>query len=160
MLFAFFSIPAEAQFQQPPQQAPQIEVSQDELEVFLEASMNARDVQMESQQEMVAIVEEEGIGVEAYNEIMQAQQMGQSIDEIDVTSEQIEQFESASEQIQEVEVAMEEQLTEAVENEGLEMERFQEINMAIQQDPGLQQQLQMMMQEQMPAQPQQPPPPQ
>ena len=158
-VFAFFSVPVQAQFQMPPQEAPQIEVSDEELELFIDASMNAQTVQMESQQEMISIVDEEGIEVSTYNEIMQAQQMGQSLGDIGVSASDIEKFERAQEQIQEVEVRMERNLAEAVEEEGMEMERFQEINVAIQQDPELQQRAQQMIQEiQMQQQPQPQPP--
>jgi len=156
-VFALFAIPAHAQFQMPPQEAPQIEVSDEELELFIDASMNAQSVQMQSQQEMIAIVDEEGIEVSTYNEIMQAQQMGQSLEDIGVTESDIEKFQRAQEQIQVVEERMERDLAEAVQDEGMEMERFQEINMAIQQDPELQQRAQQMIQEiQMQQQPQQP----
>lgn len=146
-VFAFFSMPAQAQFEMPQEAPPQIEVSDEELELFIDASMNAQTVQMQSQQEMIAIVDEEGIEVNTYNEIMQAQQMGQPIEDLGVTESDLEKFERAQEQIQEVEVRMERDLTEAVEEEGMDMERFQEINMAIQQDPELQQRAQQMIQE-------------
>lgn len=156
-VFTFFTVPVQAQFQMPPQEAPQIEVSDEELELFIDASMNAQSVQMESQQEMISIVDEEGIEVSTYNEIMQAQQMGQPLEDLGVTESDIEKFESAHEQIQEVEVRMEREIAQAVEEEGMEMERFQEINVAIQQDPELQQRAQQMIQEiQMQQQPQQP----
>ncbi|MFO8030177.1 MAG: DUF4168 domain-containing protein [Cyclonatronaceae bacterium] len=157
-VFAFFAVPAQAQFEMPEQEAPpEIEISDEELELFIDASMNAQSVQAESQQEMITIVDEEGIEVSTYNEIIQAQQMGQSMEDIEVSAEDLEKFERANEQIQEIEEQMERQLSEAVEEEGMEMERFQEINMAIQQDPSLQQRVQQMIQEtQMQQQQQQP----
>lgn len=157
-VFAFFAIPAQAQFEMPPQEAPpQIEVSNDELELFIDASMDAQTVQAQSQQEMIAVVDEKGIEVSTYNEIMQAQQMGQPVDDLEITAEDLEKFESAHEQIQEIEVKMERQLSQVIEDNGIPMERFQEINMAIQQDPELQQRAQQMIQE---AQMQQQAPPQ
>ena len=157
VVFALFAIPAHAQFEMPQEAPPQIEVSDEELELFIDASMNAQTVQMQSQQEMIAIVDEEGIEVNTYNEIMQAQQMGQSPEDIGVSESDLEKFERAREKIQEVEVRMERDLAQAVEDEGMEMERFQEINMAIQQDPELQQRAQQLIQEiQMQQQPQQP----
>lgn len=156
--FAFFAIPAEAQFQQPQQQeAPEIEVSDDELELFLEASFSAQEIQTESQQQMVEIVDDEGLDVETYNEIMRSEQTGESAD---VSSDDKEKFENASEQIREIEQDMEAEITEAIEEEGMEMSRFQEINMGIRQDPELQQRVQQMIQEMQPQQPQQPQPPQ
>lgn len=155
--FALFAVPVHAQFEMPQQPPSQIEVTDSELELFIDASMNAQSVQAQSQQEMIAIVDEEGIEVSTYNEIMQAQQMGQPLDDLGVSEEEIEKFESAHEQIQEVEVRMERDLAQAIEDEGMEMDRFQEINMAIQQDPELQQRIQQMIQEvQMQQAPQQP----
>ena len=148
LIFIFTGASAHAQFQQPPQQQPQpIEVSDDELLMFVQASMQAQQIQTDSQMEMIAIVEEEGLEVETYNEIFQGMQMGQSPDELDVTSEQIESFEKASELIGEIEQEMEIELIAAIEGEGIELERFQEIFTAIQTDPALQQKLQQMIQE-------------
>jgi hypothetical protein len=147
---AFFAIPAAAQIQQPQpsqNQAPQIELSDDELKIFMDAAMNAQAVQAESQQEMIAIVEKEGIGVETYNEIMQAKQMGQSVEDLDVSEEDAAGFENAEKQIMEIEEQMGEKLVHAVQEKGMDMDRFQEINMAIQQDPELQQRAQQMIQE-------------
>lgn len=163
LIIAFFAIPAEAhiqqppQFQPPPQEQPQIEVSDDELQAFIDASMNAQTVQVESQEEMVAVVDNEGIGVETYNEIMQAQQTGQAVEELDVSEKDVAKFERAQEQIQEIEEEMMGKLAQAIEEKGMEMERFQEINMAIQQDPELQQRVQQKVQE---SQMQNQPPPQ
>ncbi len=149
VVFAFFAVPAEAQFQQPPQDAaPQIEVSDEELQDFVDASMNAQTVQAQFQQQMVEIVDEEGIDVETYNDIMRAQQMGSAEEDLDVSAEDIDNFENAFEQIQEVEQEMEVDIHNAIEEEGIEVERFQEINMAIQQDPELQQRIQQIIQEQ------------
>ncbi len=157
-VFAFFSVPAEAQFEQPQQQAPEIEVSDEELEAFVDASMGAQAVQAEAQQEMVDIVDEEGIDVQTYNDIMRAEQTGESADDLEVSADDMENFERAFEQVQEIEEEMEADLSQAIEAEGIDMDRFQEINMAIRQDQELQQRVQQMIQEQQmqEGQPQQP----
>ena len=126
----------------------EVDISDEELHEFIDASMNAQQIQQESQQEMLAIADDEGIDVNTYNEIMQAQQMGQSTEELDVSDDDVRRYEAAQERIQEVEEGMENLFAQAIEESGMSMERFQEINMAVQQDPQLQQQLQMMMQEQ------------
>lgn len=155
-VFAFFAIPAQAQLQQPQQSPqPQIELSDEELRLFMDSAMLAQALQMESQQKMVEVVDDEGFEIEKFNEIIQAQQMGQSVDELDITAEEKSSFESAMVKIQEIEVEMGEQITDAVEENGMEMDRFQQINMAISQDPELQQRAQQMIQE-MQMQPQQP----
>ena len=147
VLFLFGAVSAQAQF---PQQAPAQdiqEVTDEELKTFVEASMKAQQIQTEAQMEMIAIVEDEGLDVETYNKTLQGMQMGQSAEEMEVTSTDVEKFETASAQIGEIEQQMEDQLIAAIEDEGLELQRFQEIFMAIQSDSGLQQKMQQYIQE-------------
>lgn len=136
------------QQENPMQQEPtaQIEVSDDELENFLEVSSELQEVQMGSQQEMITVVEDEGLTVDVYNVIAEAEQTGQSTDDLEVSSEDLENYERASEQIAEMEQELEPELEAIIEENGMEMDRFQEINMALQQDPALQQRIQQMMQ--------------
>lgn len=128
------------EFNQP--QATDLELSDEEIERFVDAVVDAQEIQMESQQEMMEIVENEGISVEKYNQITQAQQMGQSEEEIDATSDELERYNRAMEQIREIEQRLEPEMVAAIENAGMDMERYQEINMAVQQDPALQQRIQ------------------
>ncbi len=136
----------QAQFQQPqPQDLP--EVTDNELKSFVDASMKAQQIQSEAQIEMIAIVQEEGLEVETYNKILQGLQMGQSAEEMEVSDSDVEKFEAASELIGEIEEELEIMLIAAIEDEGIELQRFQEIFMAVQTDPGLQQKMQQMIQE-------------
>jgi hypothetical protein len=118
------------------------EVSDDELDQFLDASAKAQQVQMGFQQQMISIVEDEGIEVETYIQIAEGLQMGQNEEDLNVSEEDMEKFNRASSSIEEVGQEMDSQLETAIEEEGMSIERFQEINMAVQQDPGLQQRLQ------------------
>ncbi|WP_069131278.1 DUF4168 domain-containing protein [Rhodohalobacter halophilus] len=137
------------QFQQQ-QPATAVDVSDEELREFVDVSMVAQEIQMGAQSEMIAVVEEEGLDVETYNLIAEARFNGQSDEDLDVNQEDIEKFESASEAVSELEQELDAQMTEAIEAEGMEMERFMELNMALQQDPEMQQRVQeMMMQSQM-----------
>jgi len=136
--------PMQEQFQQQ-QPSAETDVSDDELKVFLDASSTVQQIQMESQQEMVAIVEEEGLAVATFNQIAQARQTGQPDDDINVSSEDLEKFDKASETINVLEQDMESKLMSAIEDEGMEPDRFMAINMALQQDPSLQQRIQEMM---------------
>jgi len=142
--------------QQQPQQQPTTEVSDEELQDFLEVSSELQEVQMGSQQEMITVVEEEGLSVDKYNQIAQAEQAGQSTDELDVSSDDLDNYERASQQIAEMEQELEPQLESIIASHGMDMDRFQEINMALQQDPVLQERIQQMMQSEMQQQPAQP----
>ncbi len=146
MVLLFGAASVYGQFEQPAQ--PEMpEVTDEELKTFVDASIKAQQIQTEAQMEMIAIVEEEGLEVETYNQILQGLQMGQSAEELEVSESDVEKFESASALIGEIEQDMEEKLIAAIEDEGLELQRFQEIFMAIQSDAGLQQKMQQMIQE-------------
>lgn len=123
-------------------QTTEVDLSDQELEQFVEAIMSAQELQMESQEEMMEIVENEGISVEMYNQISQAQQMGQTEEEIGASAEDMENYNNALEKIMEVEERLEPQMVAAIEESGMDMQRYQEINMAVQQDPALQQRIQ------------------
>lgn len=134
---------------QPGQSAADIEVSDEELEKFTEVSMVAQEIQRSSQQEMLAIVEEEGLDVQTYNVIAEARFNDQSDDEIDVSAEDLEKFDTASEKVEEIQQQVEGEMAESIEAEGMTMNRFMEINIALQQDQELQQRVQQMMMQNM-----------
>lgn len=148
LLLIFAAGTVQAQFDQAPEQPEAAtDVADDELQVFVDASMKAQQIQTESQMEMIAIVEEEGLEVETYNEILQGMQMGQEPEDLEVSSSEVAKFENASEQIGEIEQQMEQELITAIEDEGMDLDRYQEIFTAIQADPELQQKMQQMIQE-------------
>lgn len=149
LLFAMtYALAAQAQFQQEmPQQEP-VEVSDAELDVFIEGLVKAQQVQNESQMKMIEMVEEDGLGVEKFNEIHESLQMGTEDGEVDATPEEMASYEELSESIYELQMEADEQITAAIEEEGMEMPRFQEILAAVQTDPALQQQIQQKMQPQ------------
>lgn len=140
--------PTQQQFQ-PNQNPVDIDVSDEELETFAEISMVAQQIQMGSQQEMLAAVEEEELDVQTYNTIAESRFNDQSDSDLDVSDEDIEKFEAASQKIEGMQADVESDMMDAVEAEGMEMNRFMEINAAIQQDQKLQQRIQQMMMEKM-----------
>lgn len=149
--------------QAPDQQAPMgqgggadIDVSDEELQAFFDAAMIAQGIQGEYQQDMEGILEDEGLAMETYSQIYQAIQMGQDPDEAGISSEDMESYENADRRLDELGQQMENEIDNALAEEGVEMtiERFEEINMAIEQSPELQQRLQQMMMEEQEGMPQ------
>ncbi|MEX2403757.1 MAG: DUF4168 domain-containing protein [Balneolales bacterium] len=148
LLFAMtFALAANAQFQQEAPQQPSVEVDDAELDVFVNGLVKAQEVQTESQMKMVEMVEEEGLGVEKFNEIHESTQMGTE-EEVETTPEEMESYEALTGEIQKVQMEADEEITTAIEEEGMEMPRFQEILAAVQTDPELQQKIQEKMQPQ------------
>jgi hypothetical protein len=134
------------------------DVSDEELEAFVEVNMSLQETQMEAQEEMIVILEDEGISIENYNQIAQGLQAGQSEEDLAVDAAEFEKFESASQRIEEIEQRLDDDFENAVAESGMDSGRFMEINMLIQQNPELMQRVQQLIQEEGGMQQQQPAP--
>jgi hypothetical protein len=122
------------------QQSPEAQnISDEELEKFIDIDMQLQPMQQQAQQEMVAKVEEKGMAVEKYQEIAQSQQQG---DTAAFTDDELQSFNEINEDLSEIDSQLRQDVETKIEEEGVTMERYQEIAMAINQDPNLQQKLQ------------------
>lgn len=142
------------------QSAPDVDLSEEEAETFADAIIAAQKVQAGAQQELVSIIEDEGLDIETYQKIAQASQQGQEPADSVIEDGDMEKFDSANSSIKEAQQGIQSDVADAVEETGMEMERFQEINRAVQQDPELQKLIRQKLQEKMGGmqqQPQQPP---
>lgn len=155
MLFGFASS-ALAQGQgMPPnmqQEMPDIEVSDSEMRNFVEVTMDAQQVQNEAQTEMIELVEESGMSVDRFNEILSGMQQGNSQEDMEVGDEEMQAFDGVIEDLEVIQQGVEEQIVSRIEEKEMEVERFQEINMALQMSPELQEKYQSIAEEMMGAQ--------
>ncbi len=137
--------PMQDPFQQE-QEMVDVDVSDEELELFIDVTVEFQEGQMAAQQEMIGIVEDEGMSVDSFNEIAQGMHMGQTQDELDVSDSDMEKYNAIAELIDEIERELDSEMEEILAEAGMSMDRFQEINMALQQDQELLQRAQEMMQ--------------
>ncbi|GAA4798080.1 hypothetical protein GCM10023231_28420 [Olivibacter ginsenosidimutans] len=119
----------------PTQAAPVKEdFEEKELDRFLNANQKINAIQTEAQGEMVKIIEKEGMTVEKFNTMAQAQQTQDS-----TASKQdpkdIEAFQKVAQQINGMQQGLEGKMTKAVEEEGLNVETYVQIAQAYQQSP-------------------------
>jgi DNA-binding transcriptional MerR regulator len=93
---------------------------------------------------MAQAIEEEGLTIQQYNELFREEQQSGTADAegSQFSEEQQQQFEQADARIDEIEQEAQAQIEEAITNEGLEVERFEEIWMEVRKNPELQQQVQ------------------
>src|SRR5690606_9261097 len=90
--------------QEPVQQAPlqtqevKEDFEEEELNCFLNASSKINEIQMEAQGEMMKIVEDEGLSVEKFNQIAEAQQAPDS-SATQPDPGEVESFQKAAEKI-------------------------------------------------------------
>ena len=147
------SVPAKAQespaqeptSEQPAQEAPQAEeISQEDLQKFAQAMEQLQTIRQEFEAEMVQAVESEGLTKERFIEISQTQSNPEAQPTSEVTEAEQQSFEKAIMQLRDLQQAAQTQMKEAVQAEGLDVPRFNQILAAIQQNPELQQQIQQM----------------
>ncbi|MDR9403434.1 MAG: DUF4168 domain-containing protein [Halothece sp. Uz-M2-17] len=142
-------MPAFAQ-QSPESQAPSnatdnyvMEVNEEELQSFASAYSVVQDIQRESREKMAQAIEEEGLTIKEYNELYRQQpsEGGSEMASSDLSADKQQQFEKADARIDEIEQEAQTAIEEAITQEGLAVERFEQIGMAVRQNPELQQQV-------------------
>lgn len=157
LIFLMFGMAVQASAQgMPPtmqQEMPDMEVSDDELTTFVEISIEAQEVNMEAQEDMIELVEEAGLSVERFNEILTGMQQGQSQADMGMEDAEMERFDELMNNLEVIQEGVDEKVEEIVESYGMNMDRVQEIQMAVQMNPELQQKFQEIVQEKMGQQP-------
>ncbi|MBD1999682.1 DUF4168 domain-containing protein [Leptolyngbya sp. FACHB-541] len=135
--------PTEAQSTPPTQAQPQsaAEVSSEDIEKFARAIAQLQTIQQETQTELLQIVEGQGLTPDRFNEIAEAQQNPQAGADVEISDEELQSFEQAANEITTVRQQTQARFQEAVQAEGLEVEQFNQILAAVQQDPALQQEV-------------------
>jgi len=121
------------------------EVSDEDLTLFASAFTEVQNINNAIQQKMVSVVEGEGIEVERFNEIQQAQQDPNL--KVEVTEEEKAQFVKATQKVQELQVQAQQKMRTKIEEEGLTIDDYQKIITAVQNSPELQQKLQKILEE-------------
>ncbi|TVP60025.1 MAG: DUF4168 domain-containing protein [Nodularia sp. (in: Bacteria)] len=129
----------EAQVEQPQGQTT---VSQEELQQFASVIPSLQEIGQASQQRSVQIIEQSPLSVERFQELSEAQQSPEAQPSSPVTPEEEQSFNQVASEIQLIQQETLSQQEEVVRAGGLEPNRFNEILVAIQQDPALQQQVQ------------------
>lgn len=139
-----------AQIQQQQQQDID-EVTDEELEVFVDITQAFQEINQGIQDQAREILEdEENMDFERFQQIMTMQQnpqMAQQADFEQPTEEEQAIIEELQPQLQELGQEAQEKRMAAIEDEDLSVQRFQEIAQAIQSDPQMMQRVQQMMQD-------------
>ncbi|MEA5515842.1 DUF4168 domain-containing protein [Nodularia sp. UHCC 0506] len=121
-------------------------ISQEELQQFANLIPALQEIGQTSQQMAVQIIEQSGLSVERFQELSEAQQSPGTTPSSPATPEEQQSFNLVAPEIQSIQQETLTQQEELVRAGGLEPNRFNEILVAIQQDPGLQQQIQQIIQ--------------
>lgn len=128
------------------QQQPPAQVDEGELTKFVEIVQKIQPMGMEAQQKMMAAVQDEGLEVERFSEIMSAQQMPEGESDAEVSPAELDKYEKAQGAIDKIQDDTQEEMERIIGDNGMTLDRYEEIMMVVQQDQDLMQRVQSMMQ--------------
>ncbi|MDQ3190090.1 MAG: DUF4168 domain-containing protein [Bacteroidota bacterium] len=114
------------------------------LSKFIEASKSIDQIQQQTEQEMIKVVEKENLNVERFNEIAQAQQNPEA--ELDVTEKELKSFETAVGQFQKIQEQMQSKMENAIKEKNIELDEYKEIMFAYQQNQEFQKKINSLLQ--------------
>ncbi|MFW5877875.1 MAG: DUF4168 domain-containing protein [bacterium] len=116
------------------------EISDKEMKQFATIIQEVAAINQQTQQKMISTLEEEGFEVQRFNEIIQAQQ--DPTKEIELKEGEKKKFEDANRKLGEIQDKAQVKMEEKIVDEGLTVNRYQEIAALVQSNPELQQKLQ------------------
>lgn len=132
------------QLPQPQQQQQATEVTDAELTKFVAALQGIQMVTQQAQQQMMQVVQEEGMEIPRFNEIHQA-----TIDpetEVEATAEEKATHKKIIGELETMQAGVQQQMEKLITDQGLSLERYEQIAMSLQSDTELQQRIQQIIQ--------------
>ncbi len=131
--------PPQPQMQQQRQQTD-IQVSDQELHTFADAIHKAQTIQQSAQSQMVKAIKDEGLTLDEYKQIVQSthqSQQGQN-SQPDISKKKMEEARSASQAVGKIQSQTQQKVVKAIQGEGMQPKRFQQILTALRNDKDLQ----------------------
>jgi hypothetical protein len=118
------------------QQSQAGEISDEELQQFGSVVQYAQLVTQQAQQKMVSTVQQSGLEVQRFNEILQAQRNPN--EQVNATDDELKKYEAAAGELNKIQMQVQNRMQDKLKNEGLTENRYREIGMAIQNNLELQ----------------------
>lgn len=148
ILFITAGAMAQVPMQQGQQQQVNTDFSEEELEDFVEVYVKASEIQQQNETVMMQTIEEEDLELQRFNEILTSRQQQQPAEEINASAEELAAFNKAAEKIMTVQQEAQTEINQLIEEE-IGAEKYQQIAMAYQQSPDVQQKINEMLQNKM-----------
>lgn len=119
------------------QKAPDANISDQELESFVKAAVKVEKIQKESEGEMVKAIQDEGLEPDRFVEINTLQQNPAADTENKVSEKELDNYNKAMKEVQTIQQGVQTEQVKAIEDEGLDVNRYVQIAKAVQQNPDL-----------------------
>lgn len=112
------------------------DLSDEQLQAFVNSANKVMEIHEEAEEKMVQTIEAHNLDVETFNKILQARQMEQVPE---AEPEQVEAFQKAFPEVLNEQQAVNAKIEQSLQEEGLDVETYENIMIAYQQDPQIQQ---------------------
>lgn len=141
--------------QEAPQGQPPVvkeDFSDETLEKFVDINIKLAPHQQEGEMKMVKVIEDEGMQADRFSEIMNARQMNDTTN-AGASAEELKKVDAAAQKIMGIQQELQQKMTKVIADEGMQPQEFQEIILAYQQSPKVQEKVNAIVQEQQKEQP-------
>lgn len=125
-------------------------ITDEQLEKFVKVSQKVQGESMKQQQEMMKVIQDEGISPERFNQIYKAEQNPNK--ESDASGEEKKQYKAAMSKINAMNEQSQKDMEALIKKEGMKVETYMMINQKLQQDKGLQKRFRQIMSSKQPQQ--------
>ena len=123
-------------------------VTDEQLKKFVKVSQKVQGESMKQQQEMMKVIQDEGISPERFNQIYKAEQNPNK--ESDASGEEKKQYDAAMKKINAMNKQSQKDMEALIKKEGMKVETYMMINQKLQQDKSLQKRFRQIMSAQQP----------
>lgn len=120
-------------------------VSDEELKTFVETTKEVQAMQQEVQMEMQNMIKEEGLTLDRYQKIMQSKQNPEAAGDIEITPEEENTINQLQPKIQSMGQETQQAQIATIEDNGLTLQRYQQIAQTLRSNPAMMQKVQKMM---------------
>lgn len=143
LLITAAGLTAQGQQMPPNQNLPSSsDVTDQEITNLVDAITAIEPIQREVQQQIQQAVEEKGITMERFQQMMMAMQNPQLAQQVDITDEEQAMIQELQPTLMQLQGEAQQEITSKIEENGLTADRYRQIIMGAQQDPELMQRVQ------------------
>ena len=125
------------QQQQMPDLPTSEDVSEEELDNFVETISEIEPIQVKLQTDIEQILQEKEISIQRFQQLMQAMQNPQMAQQVEITDEERQQIQEIQPELSDLQMKAQEEMVQKIEENGMNIQRYQAIMMGAQQDQEL-----------------------
>ncbi|MDQ3392905.1 MAG: DUF4168 domain-containing protein [Bacteroidota bacterium] len=134
LLFSFNVNAQDETFDAPEEEQTATSFNDEELQLFANAAGKVIIIQQETEEKMLKAIEGENIELEKFNAILKSQQ-SQEEEAMEASEDEMQSFNNAAEKIIQIQTEVQSEMIQAIQDEGLEPQKYEQIMLAYQSDP-------------------------